>query len=276
MSPTWRGEPPKDTPPGPGGWALALLRGLALTGVLLVGVCITLPLRLLEIVGFGGRRRVTPYVTQYACRAAMGVLGIRVESRGPQMSGAGSYVANHASWLDIFVLNAHRNLCFVSKSEVAGWPGIGLLAKLTGTLFIARDPRAALEQRKLFERRLLQRDRLLFFPEGTSTDGQRVLPFKSTLFSAFYADALRHEMQLQAVTVIYEAPPGADPRFYGWWGDMTFGGHLLKMLGTWRQGRVRLVYHPPVRVDDHPNRKSLAAQLERQVRSAHPCGQVVI
>lgn len=82
-------------------------------------------------------------------------------------------------------------------------------------------------------------------------------------------------MQLQAVTVIYDAPPGQDPRFYGWWGDMTFGGHLLKMLGTWRQGRVRLVYHPPVRVDDHPNRKSLAAQLERQVRSAHPCGQVV-
>lgn len=181
MSPTWRGEPPEDSSPGPAGWALALLRGLALTGVLLAGVCIKLPLRLLEILGFGGRRPLTPYVTQFACRAAMAVLGIRVESRGPQMSGAGSYVANHASWLDIFVLNARRNLCFVSKAEVAGWPGIGLLAKLTGTVFIARDPRAALEQRALFERRLLQRDRLLFFPEGTSTDGLRVLPFKSTI-----------------------------------------------------------------------------------------------
>jgi 1-acyl-sn-glycerol-3-phosphate acyltransferase len=76
-------------------------------------------------------------------------------------------------------------------------------------------------------------------------------------------------MHIQPVTVIYHAPEGADPRFYGWWGDMGFAEHLLKVLAQRAQGRVELVYHAPVRVDAFPNRKSLASHLEAQVRSAH-------
>ena len=121
----------------------------------------------------------------------------------------------------------------------------------------------------LFEDRLQHGHRLLFFPEGTSTDGIRVLPFKPTLFAPFFSDRLVHDMHIQPVTVIYHPPEGADPRFYGWWGDMGFGEHLLKVLAQKRQGKVELVYHPPVRVDDFPNRKSLASHLETQVRSAH-------
>lgn len=273
-SPTWTGTPPPQIRLGPAGVALAVLRGAALSVLLLAGVCVKLPVRGLELALFGTRRPLSPYLTQAACRGALLILGLRLETRGMRMSGAGAYVANHSSWLDIFVLNARRNVCFVSKAEVADWPGIGALAKLAGTVFIARDPRAAGAQKALFETRLARRDRLLFFPEGTSTDGQRVLPFKSTLFAAFFAEPLRHEVQIQAVTVIYSPPPGRDPRFYGWWGDMSFGPHLFRMLGTARHGRVRLVYHVPVRVDAFPNRKTLAVHLEQQVRSAHPQGDV--
>ncbi|WP_417742403.1 lysophospholipid acyltransferase family protein [Salipiger sp.] len=271
--PTWRGDAPEAARLSAGGWARVALRGPALALVLLLGVLVKLTLRLIERPLCGQRRPVTPWITQAVSRLALAILGIRLEVHGPRLRGAGALVANHASWLDIFALNARRNVYFVSKAEVAGWPGIGFLARLAGTVFITRDPRAAAEQKQLFEERLLHGHRLLFFPEGTSTDGQRVLPFKPTLFAAFFADPLRHRLALQAVTVIWHAPPGDDPRFYCWWGDMGFGPHLLRVLGASRKGRVELIYHPPVRVDDHPNRKTLAAHVEAQVRRAHPAGR---
>ena len=181
----------------------------------------------------------------------------------------GAVAANHSSWLDIFALNARKNVYFVSKSEVASWPGIGWLARATGTVFIQRDPRQVKAQVSEFEERLNHGHRLLFFPEGTSTDGIRVLPFKPALFAAFFSDALAHQMHMQAVTVLYHAPEGRDARFYGWWGDMGFGEHLIKVLAERKQGKVELIYHPPVRVDAFANRKSLASYLEAEVRGAH-------
>jgi 1-acyl-sn-glycerol-3-phosphate acyltransferase len=114
----------------------------------------------------------------------------------------------------------------------------------------------------------------LFFPEGTSSDTRRVLPFKSTLFEAFFDPSLSHMAQIQPVTVIYTPPPGEPPRFYGWWGDMEFGGHLLKLLAARRHGAVEVVYHPALRVADFADRKALAAACEAAVRSVHPDGGV--
>ena len=186
------------------------------------------------------------------------------------MGSPGAVVSNHASWLDIFTLNLSKRVYFVSKSEVANWPGIGLLARITGTVFIARDPRQARAQTQVFEDRLLVGHKLLFFPEGTSTDGLRVLPFKPTLFQAFFSPRLCHVLHVQPASLIYTAPDGQDARFYGWWGDMGFGGHLLKTLAAPRQGSVRVVYHTPVRVDEFPDRKALAAHVEAVVRAGMP------
>jgi lyso-ornithine lipid O-acyltransferase len=119
--------------------------------------------------------------------------------------------------------------------------------------------------------------RLLFFPEGTSSDTQRVLPFKSTLFAAFFVPQLRDTLHVQPVSVSYHAPQGADPRFYGWWGDMEFAGHLLRILASRRQGRVDLVFHPTIAVADMPDRKALTLAAEGAVRAgfaARPCWQV--
>jgi 1-acyl-sn-glycerol-3-phosphate acyltransferase len=112
--------------------------------------------------------------------------------------------------------------------------------------------------------------KLLFFPEGSSTDGMRVLAFKSTLFQAFFSQKLEHAIHVQPVSVIYEAPKGQDPRFYGWWGDMDFGTHLVRVLAVRHQGRVRVVYHAPARVDAFADRKALAAWAEAQVRAGMP------
>ena len=97
-----------------------------------------------------------------------------------------------------------------------------------------------------------------------------MLPFKSTLFAAFFADGLAQEMQIQPVSVVYHGPPGQDLRFYGWWGDMDFIPHLVKLLAAPRQGSVDVVFHDPVRVADFANRKALAAYCEERVRSAFP------
>jgi len=270
MSPTWDSkEPLEQDRISPLGWVRACLRGLVLGAVVFGGLGLLLLVRLIERPLCGVDRPVTPYITQGVCRSAFAILGMALLVRGPRMKARGAVVANHSSWLDIFALNARKNVYFVSKSEVASWPGIGWLARATGTVFIRRDPRDVREQVALFEERLQHGHRLLFFPEGTSTDGQRVLSFKPTLFAPFFSDSLVHDMRIQPVTVIYHPPDGTDPRFYGWWGDMGFGDHLLRVLAQRPQGKVELVYHPPVRVDEFPNRKSLASHLEAQVRSAH-------
>jgi 1-acyl-sn-glycerol-3-phosphate acyltransferase len=162
-------------------------------------------------------------------------------------------VANHSSWLDIFTLNAVQRIYFVSKSEVAGWPAIGWLARATGTVFITRKGTEAQGQQQVFEDPPARRATgCCSFPRAPATDALRVLPFKSSLFQAFYTHGLDRVMHIQPVTVVYHAPPDQDPRFYGWWGDMEFGPHLLKTLAAPRHGRVEVIFHPEVPVDAFP------------------------
>ncbi len=245
------------------------MRALALVVLLLAGLVVLLVLRLLEWPVFGANRPVSAYVPQWVCRQALRIIGLRLLISGEPMEGRGAAVANHSSWLDIFVLNATKRIFFVSKSEVASWPGIGWLARATGTVFIERNPTQARAQTQIFQDRLTSGHRLLFFPEGTSTDGQQVLGFKTTLFQAFFIQELYREISVQPVSVRYDAPAGADPRFYGWWGDMGFGPHLLAILAPSGSGRVALTYHAPLLVSDYPDRKALARACEAQVRAGH-------
>jgi 1-acyl-sn-glycerol-3-phosphate acyltransferase len=148
-------------------------------------------------------------------------MGLGRDVSGVPMRGEGAYVANHSSWLDILVLNASKRMYFVAKAEVAGWAGIGWLARGTGTVFVRRDRAEAAKQAALFETRLHAGHRLLFFPEGTSTDGLRVLPFRPTLFAAFFADGLRDSLQVQPVSVAY-------PRRRGRRRPSTAGGAMRR------------------------------------------------
>ncbi len=267
--PDWREVPIHVAPLGPAGWMLAALRGGTLALVTYGGLLLLLLLRLVERPLFGEARPITPFVTQGVCKAAFRILQLPLVVTGQPMRQKGAVVANHASWLDIFTLNAVQRIYFVSKAEVADWPAIGWLARATGTVFIARKGTEAKAQQELFENRLRAGHKLCFFPEGTSTDGLRVLPFKSSLFQAFYTHGLDRVMFIQPVTVVYHAPPGEDARYYGWWGDMDFGPHLLMTLAARRQGRVEVIFHPEVPVDAFPNRKDLAAHCERVIRASH-------
>ena len=267
MTPWDNGERPVERPFGLAGWLRVILRGSVLGCVTFGGLILLLVVRLVERPLCGLHRPVTPYITQAVCIAAFVILGIRRRVVGAPMPEHGAIVANHASWLDIFVLNASKRIYFVSKAEVAGWPGIGWLARATGTVFIARRAADAKAQQKVFEDRLSAGHKLLFFPEGTSTDGRRVLSFKSTLFAAFFTPGVPADMAIQPVSVSYVAPDGVEATFYGWWGDMSFGTHLLMVLAAPTQGRVVVRYHTPIAVADVPNRKDLARQCEAAIRA---------
>lgn len=268
MSVTWTGGgPAPDWPPfGLRDWLRILRRMVPLAIVIFGCFLLLLLVRLIEAPIYGARRPVTPYITQFVCRTAFKIMGIKHQIKGTPMADKGAAVANHSTWLDIFTLNAEDRIYFVAKDDVASWPGIGVLARGTGTLFVRRERAEAKRQNMLFEQRLRLGHRLLFFPEGTTSDGQRVLPFKPTLFQSFFADGVRDDMHIQPVSVCYCPAAGIDPCIYGWWDDMGFGEHLLRVLSIKRQGRVVVTYLPPVSVHDFADRKALSAYLEEAIR----------
>lgn len=248
----------------------AMLRGMPIVLLCLGGLVLVSALRGIEAV-MPRPQPLSGRVTQGICRISLRLMHLPLTVLGTPMAQIGTQtgvvVANHASWLDIFALNVAQPVYFVAKSEVARWPFIGWLARATGTLFITRKPTEALRQQAQFTQRLCAGQRLLFFPEGTSTDSTFILPFKPTLFAALFVPELRDQMWVQPATVIYTAPQGQDARFYGWWGDMGFAPHLLITLAQAPQGRITVVLHPPLRVADYRGRKDLAAACEAAVRA---------
>jgi lyso-ornithine lipid O-acyltransferase len=195
------------------------------------------------------------------------IAGLRYEAVGRMMEHPGALVANHASWLDIVVLMRATRIFFVSKAEVGGWPGIGTIGRAIGTIFIERRPSEAKRQQAVLLARLSRGDRMVIFPEGTSTDGRRVLPFKSALFGVFFEPALEGRMWVQPVSIVYRAPSGLPAVFYGWWGTMDFGAHLRDVLALSRGGRVEVTFHPPLRAADFDGRKALADRAGAVVRA---------
>lgn len=263
---TWYGQPEPEFPPLTLGQKLRVTwRGVVI--VALFAVTFTIYLLGLLIEKLLPRLGLSTAMIWIFCALTSRVIGLRVIVEGTPMSHGGARVANHSSWLDIFSYRTAAQIYFVSKAEVANWPGVGFIARNTGTMFIARKRTDAKRQEAQFHDRLSRGDRLCFFPEGTSTDGLRVLPFKSSLFAAFVQPDLRDLMWVQPMTAIYNAPDGLPENFYGWWGDMEFGGHVLQVLGRSVGGSVRVVFHEPVRAADFADRKSLAAHCDRAVRA---------
>ena len=254
---------------------LAAVKAFPFLCVVLGGLSVLLLVRLIEYPVFGQARPVTPYITKFVCRSSLFFIGVRCRVMGTPMLKPGAIVSNHALWLDIFALNAFQRIYFVSKSEVSRWPLIGQLAQATGTLFIERNPRKAVNQLRLFEKRLDAGHRLLFFPEGTSSDGLQVLPFKSTLFAAFFNNKLKSILFVQPVSLYYEPPARQDERFYGWWGDMVLGKHLLLTLATMKHGAIHITFSEPVAVADFESRKELAQELESIVVATHEAARAM-
>ena len=183
------------------------------------------------------------------------------------------YLANHVSYLDVFLLGAEIPGFFIAKSEVANWPVLGPLAKIQNTLFFERKGAKVREQLKVMSEHFNREGNLILFPEGTSTDGEHVKPFKSSLLqSVEMADI---DVLIQPVTLAYthhDGKPMARPirDHYAWYADMPFAPHFFSALGM-RKAQVKLIFHTPVSVKDFASRKECAHHCFQEVASGLQC-----
>ena len=209
-------------------------------------------------------RRFPMHYHRVVCR----ILGIRVKIVGaPPSEGPVLIACNHVSWLDIMVLSSLAPLSFVAKREVNGWPFFGALARLQRTVFVDRARRHATgDSRDEMQERLKAGDILVLFAEGTSSDGHRVLPFKS----AFFGAAEFPGVLVQPVTLAYGGHrnlpmTGRLRPLYAWYGDMELPPHLWEALAT-GPIEVTVVCHPALSLGGEVTRKHLAAHAEQLVR----------
>ena len=203
-------------------------------------------------------------------RVVVWILDAKVTVKGEQVKeGAVLFVCNHASYADISLIGAHIRGSFVAKAEVAKWPLFGICAKLSRTVFVDRRARYARQQAEEMKRRFERGDRLILFPEGTSSDGNRVLPFRSSLFATAEIEIDGKPVAVQPVSLAYTRldgiPMGRHLRpFFAWYGDMEMFSHLWGIVGVGRS-TVVLEFHKPVTVRDCPSRKALAAYCQSVV-----------
>jgi 1-acyl-sn-glycerol-3-phosphate acyltransferase len=209
-------------------------------------------------------------------RLILFVLGIHVSVRGaPAAERPLLFVSNHSSWIDILALSSITPLKFIAKSEVAGWPFFGLLAKLQRTVFVDRSKRhATVEVNREIAARLAEGDPVVLFGEGTAGDGNRVMPFRSALLGAMYQALGEHGRGfLQPVSVSYTRlhgiPMGRQHRVIAaWHGHISLVPHLVRVIRTGAID-VEVSFGAPVAVEASTDRKALALSLEEDVRRMH-------
>lgn len=186
------------------------------------------------------------------------LLGISLRQHGVPISKAALFVSNHVSWVDIVVLGACRPILFLSKAEVARWPVIGWIAKAIGTLFIERSAGRGNEVKTKICASLRGGAQVLVFPEGTTTDGRTVLPFRRPLLGA----AQDAGCPLQAISLCYLRDNEPD-QIVPFVGNDSFQAHLVRLLSK-PAVEVVVVFHEPVRRSELTG-KRLASHLEDQV-----------
>ena len=244
------------------------MKGLRPALILSAFLLITLPLMAVQQVFLWFWPAMARRFPMHYHRMLARLLGIRINAKGhPPPEGPTLIVSNHLGWLDIVVLSAVTPLSFVAKREVAGWPLFGSLARLQRTVFVDRERRHATGAgRDDMQERLKAGDTLVLFPEGTSSDGFRMLPFKSSFFGA----AALPGVTVQPMTLAIQGHRGNPiPRhlmpFYAWYGDMNLAPHLWEALN---RGPIEATveFHQPLSLSGETSRKALAAHAEQLVR----------
>lgn len=242
---------------------LALLRSLLLLCIVVYIVVTQVPAMALHL---RAARRL-PHLWHLMCRRIIG-MDVRVYGT-PLADGPVLYVSNHTSYLDITALGSVVCGSFVARGDLRDWPVFGYLATLQRTIFIDRRPRLARQHMQALKSRLADGDSLILFPEGTSSDGNAVLPFKSTLFSVAEVTVGGRHVRVQPISIAYTrldgVPMGRLLRpIYAWYGDMGFASHFWHLLGFGRF-QVEMTFHEPVTIDAFASRKELAQYCERVI-----------
>jgi 1-acyl-sn-glycerol-3-phosphate acyltransferase len=239
-------------------------------------VALTLALLPFQLIGIAFDLRLQRTIPHLYHRILCVLIGIRISEVGRRSTATPALIlSNHVSWLDVCVITALAPVVFVAKSEVAGWPVFGWLAKLQRTIFINRQARhqtgAATRE---IAARLLGGDAVVLFAEGTSSDGIRVLPFRSSLVGAVHhalGNTTRHtHITVQPMSLAYVGfggvPMGRGLRErVAWYGDADLIPHLLRVLSSGAVD-VTVSWGEATAYDMSTDRKAIARDAEKSVR----------
>lgn len=208
-------------------------------------------------------------------RTILWALGIRVHVKGCLAEGRPLLIAsNHVSWTDIMAIGATADVYFTAKAELADWPIMGRLAKLQRVVFVERDRKhRSRAQVHDIAKRLHAGDPIVLFAEGTTDDGNHLLPFKSTLFGAAQAALLEipeHSVLVQPVAIAYTRTRGVvmgrrERARLSWIGDTPLLPHLRNLFATGAID-VELRFGEPIVFSETGDRKAVAREAEAQVR----------
>jgi len=206
------------------------------------------------------------------CRA----LGFRIHQKGELTDKRPLVVAsNHVSWTDISVIGSCCDVSFIAKAEMARWPVMGWLSKLQRTIFIERERRRTSgAQASEIARRLADGEAVVLFAEGTTGDGNMILPFKSTLFGAAtmaLQDGAVDKVYIQPLAIAYTRLQGMpmgrrDRPLASWIGDTALAPHAAALLSAGAVD-VELHFGEAVAFDAGDNRKDATHQAESEVRT---------
>lgn len=205
------------------------------------------------------------------------VMGLDYEVIGKPVQGQQTlYVCNHMSYLDISVIGCIiQQASFIAKKDVSTMPIYGYLSRMQQTAYISRDRQDAAREKNALENMVVEGRSLILFPEGTSTDGSEVLPFKSSLFGIVLKDEVRESMLVQPLTISLLEVDGKSPadqdvrELYAWSRDMTIEmtAHIWRLCKT-RGAKLRVEFHEPLKPSDFKDRKELAKIAQEKTAAA--------
>ncbi|WP_245292811.1 lysophospholipid acyltransferase family protein [Pararhizobium arenae] len=254
------------------GAALNWLRIVVCLAILVAVTAVLAPVQVVLLwLDWPLRRRLPRYWHRLACR----MIGVRVTVHGePDRQRPLMLVSNHASWKDILVLGSIADVVFVAKSDVKSWPVFGLLARLQATIFVRREEkRTTGNQVNEIGQRLAAGEIVVLFPEGTTSDGNRLLEIKTSLFGAAAAavplspTGIVHVQPLAiAYTGVHGMPMGRYHRpIAAWPGDIPMLPHLLGIL---REGAVDVdvIFGEQITYTADSNRKQVSRGIEKRMR----------
>ncbi|CAN1723268.1 Lyso-ornithine lipid O-acyltransferase [Hyphomicrobium sp. 1Nfss2.1] len=246
-------------------------------GAVLAGFfALTVPLMPVQALLVRSRSRRARTFPHWYHRQVCRLLGIRIKITGNVASDRPVLIiANHTTWLDIPVLSAVAPVSFVAKKEVASWPFVSSLARLQRTVFVDRSRRTAVGTTAgEITGRLARGDTIVLFAEGTSSDGNRVLPFMTSLFAAAKPSAgevgAAPDAVVQTLSAVYTRLHGlplgrADRPAVSWFGDMEMRSHAWELLKAGPLD-VEIRIGAPVPLSSFTDRKELARHSEGEVR----------
>lgn len=242
------------TPIGLAGWLRLAMRAAGLIGLLLVFV----PLHYLyRTISYG-----SPFPMLFL-RYAARVCGARVEIHGTHLKRDVFFVANHISWMDILALAGASGTAFVAKAELADAPIVGWLASLNRTVFVKREHRMGVaEQINALKEALVDNWSVTVFPEGTTTDGQSLLPFKTSMLSVL--EPPPPGVLVQPVIIDY----GPVAEWIGWIGEEGGLNNAKRVLSRKGTFRVALHYLEPFSPEDFRGRKAISQESRRRIEES--------